>query len=108
MCVYAACVNVPSDAYISIKGSEVATQLYPHQKKAITFLLEREQERVSASGSSSLWQHRRNPLSRQTTWFHVVTQNEVYELPRESKGAILADDVCFYEYFFPGFCLSIN
>lgn len=83
------------------KGSEVATQLYPHQKKAITFLLERERENVGAGGGrSSLWQHRYNPLSRQTTWFHVVTHNEVYEPPKESKGAILADDVCFYDYFF--------
>jgi SWI/SNF-related matrix-associated actin-dependent regulator of chromatin subfamily A3 len=78
----------------------VATQLYPHQKKAITFLLERERERVSAgSGFSSLWHHRYNPQSRQTTWFHVVTQNEVFEPPKESKGAILADDVRFYEYY---------
>ena len=78
----------------------MATQLYPHQKKAITFLLEREQEKVSAgSGFSSLWQHRYNPLSRQTTWFHIVTHNEVHDPPKESKGAILADDVCFYDYF---------
>ena len=90
-------------------GSEVATQLYPHQKKAITFLLEREREKVSAgSGFSSLWQHRYNPLSRQTTWFHIVTNNEVYEPPKESKGAILADDVCFIDYFTVQICLSVN
>ena len=105
MYVYEARINVSFDTYALTffcfkKGPEVATQLYPHQKKAITFLLERERENISAgSGVSSLWQHRYNPLSRQTTWFHVVTHNEVCEPPEESKGAILADDVCFHKYF---------
>ena len=86
------------------KGPEVATQLYPHQKKAITFLLERERENVSAgSGFSSLWQQRYNPLYRRTSWFHIVTHNEVGEPPKEPKGAILADDVCFYEIFLRNF-----
>ncbi|KAF9015548.1 SNF2 family N-terminal domain-containing protein [Cyathus striatus] len=73
---------------------EIATNLYPHQKKALGFLLEREREKLGADGKySSLWQLRRNPLSHQVTWFHIVTQKEVYDEPRESKGAILADDM---------------
>ncbi|KAH9486582.1 Helicase-like transcription factor CHR28 [Psilocybe cubensis] len=73
--------------------SEVATTLYPHQKKALTFLLEREREIVGPNGSSSLWQKRYNPVTRQTTWFHLVTQKEVNDCPQEAKGAILADDM---------------
>ncbi|EPQ60504.1 hypothetical protein GLOTRDRAFT_113119 [Gloeophyllum trabeum ATCC 11539] len=74
--------------------AEIATKLYPHQKKALTFLLEREQERLCPDGkSSSLWQERMNPISGQTSWFHIVTQKEVFEKPVESKGAILADDM---------------
>jgi hypothetical protein len=76
-------------------AADVATQLYPHQKKALTFLLERERERVGADGNySSLWQKRQHPLSRQISWFHIVTQKEIFEEPREAKGSILADDVC--------------
>ncbi|KAF8898921.1 SNF2 family DNA-dependent ATPase [Infundibulicybe gibba] len=74
--------------------SDIGTKLYPHQKKALTFLLERERERVGPDGKySSLWQFRRNPLSHQDTWFHIVTQKEVFEQPQEAKGAILADDM---------------
>ncbi|KAH8099375.1 SNF2 family N-terminal domain-containing protein [Cristinia sonorae] len=73
---------------------EVATTLYPHQKKAVTFLLERERELCGRDGSySSLWQERTNPLSGQRMWTHIVTQREVYEPPDEAKGAILADDM---------------
>jgi len=73
---------------------EIVTTLYPHQKKALTFLLEREREISNREGKSSLWQTRPNPFSGQTSWFHVVTQKEVYEEPPDCKGAILADDVC--------------
>jgi len=76
-------------------AADVATQLYPHQKKALTFLLEREREKVGSDGNySSLWQKRQHPLSRQISWFHIVTQKEIFEEPREAKGSILADDVC--------------
>jgi hypothetical protein len=76
------------------EGSEIATKLYPHQKKALTFLLERERERPGFDGKfSSLWQQRSNLLSRQPNWFHIVTQKEVFQEPQEAKGAILADDV---------------
>ncbi|PPQ67109.1 hypothetical protein CVT25_005710 [Psilocybe cyanescens] len=72
---------------------EVATRLYPHQKKALTFLLEREREITGPNGPSSLWQKKYNPVSHRTTWFHLVTQKEVNECPQETKGAILADDM---------------
>ncbi|KAF6766578.1 SNF2 family N-terminal domain-containing protein [Ephemerocybe angulata] len=74
--------------------SDVATKLYPHQKKALTFLLEREREKPGADGKfSSLWQQRVHPISRQVSWYHIVTQQEVFEEPKETKGAILADDM---------------
>ncbi|THH33466.1 hypothetical protein EUX98_g728 [Antrodiella citrinella] len=73
---------------------EVATTLYPHQKKALTFLLERERERCGPDGiPSSLWREAINPLSNQRSWVHIVTQREQFESPNESKGAILADDM---------------
>ncbi|EAU92715.2 DNA repair protein RAD5 [Coprinopsis cinerea okayama7 len=73
---------------------DVATKLYPHQKKALTFLLERERERCNSDGTySSLWQKRMHPITRRVSWYHPVTSQEVFEEPRESKGAILADDM---------------
>lgn len=72
-------------------GPNVATRLYPHQKKALTFILEREQE-IEAKGSS-LWQPRKDPAGRIRSWHNVVTQKEVREKPIECKGAILADDM---------------
>ncbi|TBU34696.1 SNF2 family N-terminal domain-containing protein [Dichomitus squalens] len=73
---------------------EVATKLYPHQLKALTFLLAREQELGEAGcRQTSLWQERLNPLSQQVSWVNIVTQAEEFSKPFEAKGAILADDM---------------
>ncbi|RPD57037.1 hypothetical protein L227DRAFT_578225 [Lentinus tigrinus ALCF2SS1-6] len=73
---------------------EVATKLYPHQLKALTFLLAREQEVGGASRRKhSLWQEKMNPLSHETSWVNIVTQAEEFSKPFEAKGAILADDM---------------
>ncbi|KAG6818077.1 hypothetical protein H0H87_009232 [Tephrocybe sp. NHM501043] len=84
-----------SDELVETEPSpDVATKLYPHQKKALTFLLEREREKPGPDGNfSSLWQLRTNPLSGRGSWFHIVTQKEVFQKPFETKGAILADDM---------------
>ena len=75
-------------------GANIATNLYPHQKKALTFLLEREKEVEAPGGkSSSLWQPRKDPSGRVRAWYNVVTTKEVRQQPLECKGAILADDV---------------
>ena len=87
-------IELSVDLCMDFSGSDVATKLYPHQKKALTFLLERERENLGPDGIfSSLWQMRQNPLSHKKSWFHIVTQKEVFEEPQEAKGAILADDV---------------
>jgi SWI/SNF-related matrix-associated actin-dependent regulator of chromatin subfamily A3 len=76
----------------------VATKLYPHQKKALTFLLEKELEKPGRDGKfSSLWQERLKSSSH-LSWFHVVTQKEVFAKPLEARGAILADDVGVIRY----------
>ncbi|KIM24131.1 hypothetical protein M408DRAFT_331903 [Serendipita vermifera MAFF 305830] len=70
-------------------GTNISTSLYPHQRKALSFLLEREQELViSATGkATSLWQ------CNGSGWKNVVTQEVVYTKPSECKGALLADDM---------------
>jgi hypothetical protein len=76
-------------------AADIATILYPHQKKALTFLLEREREQPREDGTfSSLWQRKINSMTQTPTWFHAVTQKEVFKEPIEAKGSILADDVC--------------
>ncbi|KAI0030206.1 SNF2 family N-terminal domain-containing protein [Vararia minispora EC-137] len=72
---------------------DVSTRLYPHQKKALTFLLEREREFIPKDGRSSLWQERVDPHTGQKVWYHIVTQREVKEEPPDCRGAILADDM---------------
>ncbi|KAF8578440.1 hypothetical protein K439DRAFT_1528852 [Ramaria rubella] len=91
---------------------DIQTTLYPHQKKALTFLLEREGEvsgpardpgatapqplpsRWGEGGSSSsLWQVRKDPSGRIMSWMHAVTNREIYSEPRECRAALLADDM---------------
>jgi SWI/SNF-related matrix-associated actin-dependent regulator of chromatin subfamily A3 len=77
-----------SDILSFSKGPNICTDLYPHQKKAVTFLLEREQEIVCPAGKAgSLW----NPHGH--AWQNVITQEVVFTKPRECKGALLADDM---------------
>ncbi|KAJ7042414.1 SNF2 family N-terminal domain-containing protein [Mycena alexandri] len=87
--------NVEDELFKSLKGGDeleetesspdVATKLYPHQKKALTFLLEREREKPGSDGKfSSLWQMRTNNMSHRPCWFHTITTKE---------GSILADDM---------------
>ncbi|CUA71272.1 hypothetical protein RSOLAG22IIIB_09444 [Rhizoctonia solani] len=74
-------------------GINVGTQLYPHQKEALTFLLEREKEvKAPKSRAASLWTTRKDSKGR-PTWYNIVTQKETRKEPTECKGAILADDM---------------
>jgi len=76
-------------------GPDVATKLYPHQKKALTFLLDREREKPFQDRLfSSLWRCTVDPMTGFTRWINVVTEEESHEQPKEAKSAILADDVC--------------
>ncbi|KAJ3910124.1 SNF2 family N-terminal domain-containing protein [Lentinula edodes] len=92
------------EVFKSIKGGdqlpetepapEIATTLYPHQKKALTFLLERERETPGQNGTfSSLWRRHKTGMNGRDFWVHAVTEKEMFEEPQEAKGAILADDM---------------
>lgn len=78
---------------VAYPAPEIGTLLYPHQKKALTFLLEREQEIDRGDHRSTLWQCIPNPITGEKSWCHLVTQKELSEVPHESRGSILADDV---------------
>ncbi|GJJ09857.1 hypothetical protein Clacol_004081 [Clathrus columnatus] len=93
-----------------IQAWDINTTLYPHQKKALTFLLDRENEISGAArdpqstkpqpianrwqdGASSLWTARKDPSGRIISWMHAVTNREVFAEPKECKAALLADDM---------------
>lgn len=89
----------------------IKTQLFPHQLKAISFLLEREKARSfadaqdtaksqskedakSADNAVSLWNVIRSRVDGSIRTFHnVVTQHQQSEEPEICRGAILADDM---------------
>lgn len=91
-------------------GINVATRLYPHQKEALTFLLEREKElKAPKSRAGSLWTLRKDTKGR-TTWYNIVTQKETRREPVECRGTILADDVSplliFWSLVLTGLCVD--
>lgn len=89
------------------------TKLYPHQKQALAFLLDREKLRTidavlnkkmnkHANGEGeqedeliSLWRPRKDLYGRFIGWQHVVTEVEIGSdrPPPQCRGAILADDM---------------
>ena len=93
----------------------VTTKLYPHQKQALAFLIDRERLRSipdvkakrsqqSASDSMtkeeeeemiSLWRPARDVYGRFVGWHNVITEVEIGsdKPPPQCRGAILADDM---------------
>lgn len=88
------------------------TRLYPHQKQALAFLLDRERLRtveevlkrkdVNGDDSNSindelisLWRPKKDIYKRFIGWQHVVTEVEIGSdrPPPQCRGAILADDM---------------
>ncbi|PWN45645.1 hypothetical protein IE81DRAFT_285398 [Ceraceosorus guamensis] len=90
-------------------NSVVTTDLFPHQKQALAFLLDREKERsfdvLERNGKSdgatnqeeepiSLWRPKRRPGSGKiVSYTNVVTNGETSRPPEICRGAILADDM---------------
>ncbi|KAI5475860.1 DNA repair protein rad5 [Pseudohyphozyma bogoriensis] len=80
----------------------VATKLYPHQKQALSFLLDREAlvqipetAKPDESVLVSLWKRKVDPYGRPLGWMSIVTDLEIQgnEPPPQSRGCILADDM---------------
>ncbi|KIY45784.1 hypothetical protein FISHEDRAFT_48690 [Fistulina hepatica ATCC 64428] len=73
---------------------DVATKLYPHQKKALTFLLDREREKpMDGTSFSTMWEFIPRRHGQEKHWKHIITLDESYVEPVEAKSAILADDM---------------
>ncbi|WAQ83552.1 hypothetical protein PtA15_3A923 [Puccinia triticina] len=96
-------------------GHMVVTSLYPHQKQALSFMLDRETPKLvtpdlkSARNATernalekedeenlvSLWKKTRDSYGRHVGWMNVVTgiQQIGKQTPPQCRGAILADDM---------------
>ena len=90
----------------------VTTKMYPHQKQALAFLMDRERMRSMENLTSkrkasaqetqdedenmiSLWRPKRDVYGRFIGWHNIVTEVEIgsERLPPQCRGAILADDM---------------
>ncbi|PNP56945.1 hypothetical protein FNYG_15296 [Fusarium nygamai] len=70
-------------------GNMVQTALLPHQAKAVSFMIQREQGPTPPE--FSLWSQERNVLT--TLYRHRITGAESTDCPDELGGGILADDM---------------
>ncbi|GAA5861119.1 hypothetical protein JCM3774_002196 [Rhodotorula dairenensis] len=81
----------------------VSTTLYPHQKQALAFLLDREslvkipEKDVKGQPPAmvSLWERKSDPYGQVRGWTNLVTDLEIPgpRPPPQARGAILADDM---------------
>lgn len=81
----------------------VSTTLYPHQKQALAFLLDREslvkipEKDVKGQPPAmvSLWQRKSDAYGQVRGWTNLVTDLEIpgARPPPQARGAILADDM---------------
>ncbi|GAA5829809.1 hypothetical protein JCM11251_007888 [Rhodosporidiobolus azoricus] len=81
----------------------VSTPLYPHQKQALSFLLDREAvvqippnlPRGEPEPIVSLWQRERNSYGKVVGWTCLVADVKIKgeRPPPQARGAILADDM---------------
>lgn len=96
-------------------GEMIITPLYPHQKQALSFMLDRETlklipedhksarspiekkalEKEDEENLVTLWKKTRDSYGRHVGWMNVVTgiQQIGRQTPTQCRGAILADDM---------------
>lgn len=70
----------------------ITSDLMPHQKQALHFLMEHERSDYEdqESPQHSLWKFAPKPNGR-SAWYNVITGHEVMEKPQPIQGGILAD-----------------
>ncbi|KAF2168317.1 hypothetical protein M409DRAFT_65759 [Zasmidium cellare ATCC 36951] len=73
-------------------SSIITSPLMDHQKKALHFLMDRERSDYEGQElpSHSLWKYRSKDNGR-PSWYHLITDQVVFEKPNYLQGGILAD-----------------
>jgi SNF2 family DNA or RNA helicase len=75
-------------------SSHIKTELYPHQKQALHFMWNKEQDLSGAEEDDRvdpLWKAKYHNSRR--TFVHVITGEEVSHKPKSCRGGILADEM---------------
>jgi SNF2 family DNA or RNA helicase len=75
-------------------SSHIKTELYPHQKQALYFMWNREQDHddEEAGRSDALWKAQYRENGRKS-YVHVITGENVEAKPKSCRGGILADEM---------------
>ncbi|KAF1850690.1 SNF2 family helicase/ATPase-like protein [Cucurbitaria berberidis CBS 394.84] len=76
-------------------SSHIKTELYPHQKQALYFMVDKEQDHTGAEHDDrkdSLWKPHYRDNGRKS-YIHVITGEERQTKPKHSLGGILADEM---------------
>lgn len=76
---------------MEVDGTIIKSPLMAHQKQALHFMMDRERDGYTDdSPSHSLWKYRSKDNGR-PSWYHIITDTEVFEQPEPIQGGILAD-----------------
>ncbi|KAF1942220.1 hypothetical protein EJ02DRAFT_345944 [Clathrospora elynae] len=76
-------------------SSLIKTELYPHQKQALYFMVDKEQDHTDEmydDRKDSLWKPHHRDNGRKS-YIHIITGEEKAEKPKSSLGGILADEM---------------
>jgi SNF2 family DNA or RNA helicase len=93
--VFDTVVSSSEEVPIREPSSLITTGLYPHQKQALYFMVDHEQEHppeIYDQRKDSLWAAKYRDNGRKY-YMHVITSEQVEEKPRPSLGGILADEM---------------
>lgn len=77
-------------------SSHIKTGLYPHQKQALYFMWDKEQDHSATEHDDrkdSLWKPQRRDNGRLKSYMHVITGEEAAVKPKSCRGGILADEM---------------
>jgi hypothetical protein len=76
-------------------SSHIKTELYPHQKQALYFMWDKEQDHSGTEHDErkdALWKPKYRDNGRKS-YIHVITGEEAVVKPKPSRGGILADEM---------------
>lgn len=76
-------------------SSHIKTELYPHQKQALYFMWDKEQDHTAAEfddRKDALWKPHYRDNGRKS-YIHIITGEEIATKPRPCRGGILADEM---------------
>ncbi|KAH7084394.1 SNF2 family N-terminal domain-containing protein [Paraphoma chrysanthemicola] len=76
-------------------STHIKTELYPHQKQALYFMWDKEQDHTAAEHDNrkdSLWKPHYKDNGRKS-YIHVITGEEALVKPKPCRGGILADEM---------------